>query len=84
MLFITEEKYKLAKQLKECIGELQQVAIMLVGRAAPILYWYQANTSIFGGIGIGKVCYTSTNSVVSMFYLLTFHSNVGLLILLFT
>lgn len=48
MLFITEEKYKLAKQLKECIGELQQVGVMLVGGAVPILYRYW---SIFGGIG---------------------------------
>ena len=30
------------------------------------LYRYRANTTIFGGIGIGKVCYTSTNSVVSV------------------
>ena len=26
------------------------------------LYWYQTNTSIFDGIRIGQVYYTSTNS----------------------
>ena len=31
------------------------------------LYWYQANTTIFDGIGIGQACYTNTNSVVCAF-----------------
>ena len=31
-----------------------------------ILVQYQTNTNIFGGIG--KVCYTSTNSVINVLY----------------